>query len=446
MTSPAARLGSSLTVALLLHALALAWLTAGRDGRTSPRVKPSAALDWVGDTPIDRAVVPVSLPSARLAMDWALGSTDSLPDRTPLAVARPRGLPRGRLLVSEIGHAADQAHEAQRRADAPAAYLRALAAAVPTFTADIALAPANLELAAIAGAIPVREVRETAAQPLVASRNDNEATVPSPTVSPRPRVTATPAAPRPTPSKRTSSAPSTPVPKPEPAMAAAIEPSPRAVESPLATLLPGPTLLVEPPVAVAAPELIPPSTSVPSPRPEPASLAKAEGVTPEIYPPDLGADVPEPMAPAASAPTPIPPDNEPLPHWVTRPPEDTMVRAANAAEALIPGLVTAPDRGPGTWSANRNMFFSRLTAHLFKANQEALANAVRAGPKLTLDVRFHVARDGRVLSASVVRSSGLPDLDRKAEETILNASPLPRLSEDMPQQQLELSFPVEVYR
>lgn len=87
-----------------------------------------------------------------------------------------------------------------------------------------------------------------------------------------------------------------------------------------------------------------------------------------------------------------------------------------------------------------------MTAHLFAANQRALAEAIRAGPKLTLVVRFWIDRQGRVLDARVARSSGVAELDRRAEKVLLDASPVPQLAPDMPQETLELSFPVQVYR
>lgn len=106
----------------------------------------------------------------------------------------------------------------------------------------------------------------------------------------------------------------------------------------------------------------------------------------------------------------------------------------------------APDRGPGQDSADSDQFFSNLTRHLFEANQQELASAIRAGQKVQVEVRFIIARDGRVIGARVERSSGSDMADERAVGTVLAASPMPQMATDMPQDKLELSFPVEVYR
>ena len=46
------------------------------------------------------------------------------------------------------------------------------------------------------------------------------------------------------------------------------------------------------------------------------------------------------------------------------------------AAQFIPGLEAAPDRGPGDYTPSARQFFSKLTAHLFRANQVALSRAV----------------------------------------------------------------------
>lgn len=125
----------------------------------------------------------------------------------------------------------------------------------------------------------------------------------------------------------------------------------------------------------------------------------------------------------------------------------------NEAIATVPPLPAvepgpAPDsRGSsGTWTADTNNFFALLTAQLFDANQRALAEAVRAGPRVAIEVRFAVDRSGRIVDAGILHSSGDSRLDDKALRTVLRASPLPRLADEMPQQRLELSYPVEVYQ
>lgn len=127
----------------------------------------------------------------------------------------------------------------------------------------------------------------------------------------------------------------------------------------------------------------------------------------------------------------------------------TLPAQANAqmtAGGPVLGEGAAPERGPGEAVENRTAFFQRLTNHLFQINQIMLAEAIRATPRMTVEVHFTVDRNGRVIEAAVSRSTGDPWLDEKAVSVIQRASPMPRLSSDMPQQKLELSFPVQIYR
>jgi TonB family protein len=153
------------------------------------------------------------------------------------------------------------------------------------------------------------------------------------------------------------------------------------------------------------------------------------------------ADSKRPGRPPPPAPPPIQrldPSIEPEPHAADAPP-----LAAGSGLTLDSA---APERGPGEFSSSRSAFFSRLTEHLLKVNQQVLAEAVRASPRLVVEVRFTVDRRGRVLSAEPVRGTGSAELDEKAVRVIQRASPLPSLAADMPQAQLELSFPVQIYR
>ena len=95
---------------------------------------------------------------------------------------------------------------------------------------------------------------------------------------------------------------------------------------------------------------------------------------------------------------------------------------------------------------NASEFFSQLTAHLYRVNQAVLDAERPSATRVSLDVRLIMQRDGRVIGARVLRSSGNAQLDRAAEAVVIAASPLPQMSDDMPQDRLELIVPVEVYR
>ena len=212
-------------------------------------------------------------------------------------------------------------------------------------------------------------------------------------------------------------------------------------------------------IVLARPGFAPPSASsadrgrtarAPEPAERPRrSRRERQRPAPEPPPPVQVAQVAAPDPEPVRAP-PLPePEPEAEPIFVPTPRADAALPAVREDQPLaalfIPGLDPAPERGAGKRVQTAQEFFSALTAQLLRANQVALANAIRAGRKLTLDVRFYVGRDGRVLGAQVVRPTGREDLDRRAEAVILEASPLPQMPADLPQRRLELSFPVEVY-
>lgn len=124
-------------------------------------------------------------------------------------------------------------------------------------------------------------------------------------------------------------------------------------------------------------------------------------------------------------------------------PSSPPLTAGNAASL---GAPAAPDRGPGEAVSGRMEFFQKLTTQLFQVNQQVLAEAIRATPRLTVEVRFTIDRSGRVLAAQAMRSTGDAALDAKAVNVILRASPVPQMAADMPSARIELSFPVQIYR
>jgi len=193
---------------------------------------------------------------------------------------------------------------------------------------------------------------------------------------------------------------------------------------------------VRKPAATASP--VPAPTPAPGPAPpKPATRAPPlvqQPIRPPVFAPatPYRATAPEQIAIAP----PLPPLN----------PGDSSSPPPTGGDALGLGAQAAPDRGPGAAVAGRGAFFQQLTTHLFMTNQQVLAEAIRATPRLTVEVRFTIDRSGRVLGAQVMRSTGEPALDRKAADVILRASPVPQMAADMPQPRLELSFPVQIYR
>lgn len=190
----------------------------------------------------------------------------------------------------------------------------------------------------------------------------------------------------------------------------------------------------KPAVPAAQPRLAPAPIPAPAAPPKPPAAVIQQPIRPQVYPP---AAAYRGAAPDAVAEAP------PLPAAGV---DDASAPPLTAGNALMLGAQAAPDRGPGAAVAGRGAFFQQLTTHLFTVNQQVLAEAIRATPRLTLEVRFTIDRSGRVLGAQLLRSTGDDALDRKAVDVILRASPVPQMAPDMPQARIELSFPVQIYR
>ncbi|EIT71525.1 MULTISPECIES: energy transducer TonB [Hydrocarboniphaga] len=171
-----------------------------------------------------------------------------------------------------------------------------------------------------------------------------------------------------------------------------------------------------------------PLTRRPDATPAPRTTPRAEDPHPQVF---------DPAEPYRGAVPDVIAEAPPLPDQTGAP---------MTAGGAVLGQGAAPERGPGEAVADRGAFFQRLTNHLFQINQVMLAEAIRATPRMTVEVHFAIDRNGRVIEAAVTRSTGDPQLDDKAVAVIQRASPVPRLSSDMPQQKLELSFPVQIYR
>ncbi len=99
---------------------------------------------------------------------------------------------------------------------------------------------------------------------------------------------------------------------------------------------------------------------------------------------------------------------------------------------------------PGRLAAARQQFFGTLTASLKATNVRLLAEAVKAGPKATLRMKFLVDRNGRVSNITTV-DNARPWLVERAV-AVIRAASLPPIPEVMGAGPVELSFPVEVYQ
>ncbi len=103
----------------------------------------------------------------------------------------------------------------------------------------------------------------------------------------------------------------------------------------------------------------------------------------------------------------------------------------------------APDQGKAS-NAARQQFFALLTARLKATNVRMLAEAVKAGPKATIRMKFLVDRSGQVLEITPAEPASGVLIERAAN--VIRAATLPRVPDTMTVVPVELSFPVEVYR
>ena len=109
-----------------------------------------------------------------------------------------------------------------------------------------------------------------------------------------------------------------------------------------------------------------------------------------------------------------------------------------AAIAGTPGMAV----GGADRARNNNAYFAEILERLnrFKRYPAALRKEKIEGRVV---MKFTIEADGRVVAASVARSSGHLELDAAASEMLASASPLPAIPGDMHRARLTLSVPVE---
>ena len=112
-------------------------------------------------------------------------------------------------------------------------------------------------------------------------------------------------------------------------------------------------------------------------------------------------------------------------------------------ETAAPKTVPAPP-APQVSSSAADSWEGRVLARLNKYRRYPPAAHARRQQGVPY-IRFTMNREGRVLSASLERSSGFADLDREALALPKRAQPLPRPPEDKAGDTLELVVPVEFF-
>jgi len=157
---------------------------------------------------------------------------------------------------------------------------------------------------------------------------------------------------------------------------------------------------------------------------------------------------PPPAQPPRPAPAPRPPVQQhaapaaPPPTQPQRSPLSGPDRrqAPSSTASAAPAFVNPADAGARTrakdaylWQAIRK--FSQYLPDLREKNEGG-----------TVVLRFVIARDGRLVDASIVRSSGVIALDRGLLESVRAAAPYPPLPADIPGAQVEFVQPIQARR
>jgi periplasmic protein TonB len=143
---------------------------------------------------------------------------------------------------------------------------------------------------------------------------------------------------------------------------------------------------------------------------------------------------------AATATGSIPVSNSPQqPVSVEAPVAQPAAVVASAAPLPIPGDPSAMTPAPAVATAALGSDYRRRLLEHIAAYRRSPAGMTTPG---TVYVRFFLARDGEVLSASVVTSSGDTALDRAALDTVRNASPMPTIPPAFPDQ-LSVVIPID---
>lgn len=168
-----------------------------------------------------------------------------------------------------------------------------------------------------------------------------------------------------------------------------------------------------------------------APPPEPIILAD---IRHEPVPPDTPLPVPhfEPVMPHVVMPSVPPP-------VVETPPAGNAITIAPTPPQppAQPGPVTPPS------PAAPPDYLARLLARLAAARDYPRA-AQEARIQGVVLMRFTIDRQGRVLSSAIQKSSGVPLLDRGAENTVRRAV-LPPMPPDFPGDGLTLTLPIDFH-
>jgi TonB family protein len=277
------------------------------------------------------------------------------------------------------------------------------------------------------------EVPEQAIEVTMEEPTPPKAETPPPPPPPPPAAQAQPA-PQPT------TPPATP---PQPPAA-----SDKSANRPLGVPPPGPSKPEPPQEAAAKPEPSPKPAPPPEPAPPaetklpdvntpPAPLSMQDFV--RAVPPPPPQEIVRPLSHLQPTPPPAtvqqqpPPNLKPSPLHNPQPERAPAESQANAVATLVnPAQAAARSRVAEEYVLGVTRKFSQYLPDLRQKN---------LGGSLVL--RLVIARDGRVLDAAIVKSSGIPALDKGMLDTVHAAAPYAPLPSELPGNSFSFALPIE---
>ena len=191
----------------------------------------------------------------------------------------------------------------------------------------------------------------------------------------------------------------------------------------------------------------PPQETTPEPpvvEPKPAKIEPAQPKLEVVEKPAV-ADIATPPEPK---PEPKPQPKEPVTQSQPTPPikQETPVQetAQNKPQSVATQQATGSksDQRTGGSKGDYKNYYSKLMARLnrYKTYPKQAKKNKKQG---VVSVRFTIARNGTILSKSVEKSSGVPELDSAAMAMLDKASPVPKIPKKFNKEQLTVVIPIE---
>ena len=270
---------------------------------------------------------------------------------------------------------------------------------------------------------------------------------------------------QPTPPPQPPAAQSAPPPPPPPVAAEAPKPEPK----PPARQVSKEPLGVSPPPPEAKTEeakLEPKPEPQPEPKLEPKQeAAVAQPAEPTPPPEKVLPPVEQPAAPLSMRdfvkvlpPSPTPPPSPPVPrptppaqHAAPHPPAQTLQHSplSNPQPQSEASASAGPSVSTFVNPADRDRQIRAKDAYLWQVIRkfsQYLPDLREKNEGGTVLLRFAIARDGRLVEASIAKSSGVPALDRGLLESLRAASPYPPLPPEIPGTQVTFVQPIGAAR